>query len=89
MTPRSEALRHNRDIFADTVSYVLRAQFAAQSAIQRNVRIGHVKAGLMLVLLEEWGIVEPAKGSRARDVLVPKEGLEGILSEVRGGDTTP
>ena len=70
-------------LLLEAAEYVIGHQFAAPSSLQRNIRVGFAKAGLLMNLLEERGIVGPARGSMARDVLVPKERMAQALDAIR------
>jgi DNA segregation ATPase FtsK/SpoIIIE-like protein len=67
----------------EVADYVVRNQWAAASTIQRHLRMGFAKVQQLLQELEGLGVVGPADGSRARDVLVPHTQLESVLAEVR------
>lgn len=55
---------------------ILENDKASVSLIQRRLRIGYARAGRLMDILEEKGIVGPFLGSKPRDILVdPKEYL--------------
>jgi S-DNA-T family DNA segregation ATPase FtsK/SpoIIIE len=64
---------------------VIRYQIGSTSLLQRKLKVGFSRAGRLMDVLEEQGIVGPSRDGRARDVLMTRE--EAGL--VRPIDTPP
>ena len=62
----------------DAAELVVGAKFGSTSNIQRHFSIGYSRAGRIMDMLEEKGIVGPANGSKPREVLVDELELESI-----------
>lgn len=58
------------ELYDEAVETVISAGKGSASLLQRRLSIGYARAARILDELEKNGIVGPAKGSRARDVLV-------------------
>lgn len=76
----------------ETARLIVQAQSGSTSLIQRKLKLGYNRAGLLMNQLELIGIVGPTQGSKPRDVLVRNErqlehylknGLEYYNSNIR------
>jgi S-DNA-T family DNA segregation ATPase FtsK/SpoIIIE len=60
------------DLFDECVRLVVEQGQASTSMLQRRFRIGFSRAGRLIDLMEQDGIIGPADGARPREILVPK-----------------
>jgi S-DNA-T family DNA segregation ATPase FtsK/SpoIIIE len=68
------------DRFEEAARIIVRYQQASVSLLQRRLKVGYSRAARLVDELEAAGIVGPADGSKAREVLVESEAeLDVIL----------
>lgn len=66
---------------------VVDSRLGSTSGLQRRLKVGYARAGRIMDMLEEKGVVGPPDGSKPREVLLNKEELAELQAlEARMSD---
>lgn len=74
----NEAPTEEDPLLWDAAKIVVDSQLGSTSGLQRRLKVGYARAGRIMDMLEEKGIVGPPDGSKPREVLYDEEGLAAL-----------
>ncbi len=76
------------ELLAEAIKTVVLTGAASVALLQRRLRVGYARAGRLIDIMEEMGIVSGYDGSKARSVLISEDGLRATLARLRGEEMT-
>ncbi len=72
------------ELLPDAITTVVNTGAASVALLQRRLRVGYARAGRLIDMMEEQGIISGFDGSKARNVLIDEAALPRVLAEIRG-----
>ncbi len=67
------SLEDKDEMYDEAVKVVIETNQASVTILQRRLRLGYSRAARLIDMMEQYGIVGPYAGSKARDILVDRE----------------
>jgi S-DNA-T family DNA segregation ATPase FtsK/SpoIIIE len=75
------------ELLGEAVKTVVTTGAASVALLQRRLRVGYARAGRLIDIMEEMGIISGYDGSKARAVLIDEAELPATLARVNGAET--
>ncbi len=66
----------------EAAQIVVESQLGSTSGLQRRLKVGYARAGRIMDMLEQKGVVGPPDGSKPREVLLDEDGLEDLRTQI-------
>ena len=83
----ADAPKDDDPLIWEAARIVVDSQLGSTSSLQRALSVGYARAGRIMDMLEAKGVVGPANGSKPREVLLDKDGLEDLkLADAQYGE---
>jgi S-DNA-T family DNA segregation ATPase FtsK/SpoIIIE len=76
-------------LYADAVRYVVAEGEASVSMIQRRFKVGYARAGRLIDMMAQRGVVGPSQGSKPRQVLIGTAFVDAALGSPAAADEGP
>jgi len=77
------------ELLAEAIKTVVNTGAASVALLQRRLRVGYARAGRLIDIMEEMGIISGYDGSKARSVLIDEAGLPTALARLHGDVIEP
>ena len=72
------------ELLGEAIKTVVNTGAASVALLQRRLRVGYARAGRLIDIMEEMGIISGYDGSKARAVLIDEAGLPAALARLNG-----
>jgi S-DNA-T family DNA segregation ATPase FtsK/SpoIIIE len=72
------------ELLAEAVKTVVATGAASVALLQRRLRVGYARAGRLIDVMEQMGIISGFDGSKARSVLIREDELPVVLARLAG-----
>jgi S-DNA-T family DNA segregation ATPase FtsK/SpoIIIE len=72
------------ELLAEAIKTVVNTGAASVALLQRRLRVGYARAGRLIDIMEEMGIISGYDGSKARAVLIDEGALSSTLARLHG-----
>jgi S-DNA-T family DNA segregation ATPase FtsK/SpoIIIE len=85
--PDAEQQAHSAggdELLGEAIKTVVNTGAASVALLQRRLRVGYARAGRLIDIMEEMGIISGYDGSKARSVLIDEAGLPAALARLSG-----
>ncbi len=71
----------------DAIRTVASIGAASVAQLQRRLRVGYARAGRLIDIMEQMGVVSGFEGSKARTVLMDDDEIARLLAQLAGGES--